>query len=163
VLVQPIGVSHLQKLENGYGTTFKNYYLNDGKSNAVEQNRKIDEFLNDKFHEIVKKGEEWKYNATIAITKIFMTGPFMGLLYPSISAKMKGANFVFKPKFADQNFRIVNGRMYKITEATPEYILLLTIKVLDTVEGSNEDYRNAKIAWRDILPTDQEIEFKIEL
>ncbi|MBL7884269.1 MAG: hypothetical protein JNL69_09380, partial [Bacteroidia bacterium] len=123
-LIQPIGVKHLQQLDNGYKNIFNNYYLSNagGSKNAAEQNQKIDDFLNDKFHEHIFKEEEWKYNTTIAITKLLMTGIFVGFLYPSISAKMKGANFVFKTDFADRNFRVFNGRMYKVTELTPEYI-----------------------------------------
>lgn len=161
-LILPIGIKFLQQQKNGYKEIFKKHYPDGNFDELFEKNMKIESFLDEIFHETVPKGMEWKYNATIAISKMLMSSGHDGMSFCSISAKLNGVNFVFRPEIADRHFTIVNGRMYKVIEAIGNRLKLQAIKVLESVAPNGDDYRDAKITWRDTIATDREIELTIE-
>ena len=163
--VNPIGVGFLQKLDNGYKTIFAEHYkAKEGSVDTYNNNIKIDDFLNEIFHLNVAAGEEWRYRPSIAITNILLDGEFDAIIYPSISAKMTGANYAFKPGFADENFYINNGRMYKVVEITSTHCQMQVIKVLDKVDARGKDhYTDAIITWRNPRATDQELILNVNL
>ncbi len=117
-IVQVVGVPKLTEARNDFKTIFDKHYERKKKESEEYylKNLLIDDFLNEHFTQDVSENEDYKYKISIAITRILMNAPdVVGIIYPSIAAKSKGANFVFKNEFVDANLQIVKAGMYKIT------------------------------------------------
>jgi hypothetical protein len=164
IKVNPIGIEQLRKLENGYKEMFSEHDKKVKLSKKVlESNYKIDALLNDRFHMSVGDDERWKYKATIAISKMLLTD-HPGMLFPSISYNMNGANYVFKPEVVDQNFNVSNARMWKVTEVSGNVQHLECIKILDSIHFDKvANFKDAPVKWRTPSMRDKDLIRKINL
>jgi hypothetical protein len=162
-IIQPIGISELQILENGYKELFKNHYKKTDSEERYLKNLKLDTFLSSLFKEEIKTEENWKYKFSIAVSKILLNGQHEGIIYPSVSAKMKGANYALKTHVPDSNFQIINGRMFRVTKTVENsFYEMEVIKILHNVSGDFKNYKAAKINWRDIKDTDKDLILRID-
>lgn len=160
----PIGITYLQKIKQ-FGDTFADHFKQkNGLDSIFTNNFILDNFLNEKFHEVINEEENWKYKISIAISEILLYGDFEGLLYPSISYKMNQANFAFKPEFADLNFCIKDGYMWRITEVVNNNSYALEkIKQLDEIHFCDpNNFKNARVYWRNPRDNDKDIVRTIE-
>lgn len=123
--MQVVGVDRLTETRNAYKTIFENHYKIMREDNEVyyKKNLLIDNFINEQFTQIVSEEENWKYKISIAITNILMSAlNVVGIIYPSIAANSKGANFVFNKDFADKKLQIVKAGTYEITDVNDSNI-----------------------------------------
>lgn len=135
-IVQVIGVDRLSNIRDEYRTIFRDHYnsLRETLGSDFDKNLLIDNFITEQFTQIVNKKEDWKYKISIAITKFFIEAPrVVGIIYPSIAANSKGANFAFKPEFANTALQIDGAGMYEINNVTDSDISCRLIMSPDTL------------------------------
>lgn len=116
-LVHVVGVDRLTEARNDFKLIFENHYkiMKDENEQFYNKNLLIDNFINEQFTQVIPENEKWRYKISIAITKILMSTPnVVGLIYPSIAANSKGANFVFKTDFVDSKLQITKAGMYEV-------------------------------------------------
>ena len=151
IKVQPIGINYLQELTNGYNNVFKHHFIKQKFIlNDIAINKRLDSFLNESFHEIIDEKDNWKYKVSIAITKILIHSNinYDGVLYPSISTNMKGANYALKPDFVDKNILVETIGMYEVIEAEKDkYYKIKLVKIPERI--------SPVIEWYSIHPHEQ--------
>lgn len=126
-VVQVVGVTALSKARNDLRPILENHYYRMKEENEefFYKNLLIDNFVTEQFTQIVEEGENWKYKACIAITRILLSAPnVVGIVYPSIAANSKGVNFVFKPEFANNNLQIVGAGVFEVLDTDESLITL---------------------------------------
>lgn len=73
-----------------------------------------------------------------------------------------GVNYAFKPQYADNNFNVTNGGIYKVVMLNSEICKLKMLKILDSVDGrGKENYRDFIIGWRNSKLPESEFEIRL--
>jgi hypothetical protein len=129
-LVHVVGVNDLSSARNDFRPIFENHYnrMREENGDFYRKNLLIDNFITKQFTQIVSETESWRYKTCIAITRILLSTPdVVGIIYPSIAANSKGANFVFKPDFANANLQIIRAGMFEVVHVNESSITVRLI------------------------------------
>ncbi len=91
-------------------------------------NALIDSFLSDAFTVRVKEGlNDHDYKLSIAMSEIYLSAPFEGLLYPTIAMRGDADNLALLPGYVDEHVRFVSADYLWVLERSswgPQYRLV---------------------------------------
>lgn len=158
--MKPIGAEYLSKIEK-----FNSCVPKDIKTlKRTKENREMDNFLDELFHESVPEDQNNRYKLTVAVTKIMLTNTINqqgvehsihGLMYSSIARNFKGANILFKPKAVNDYFFLKTAQTFKVLENDGKKIAIKLVRNGGTMERKvHPSQPKLDMQWFDIANGD---------
>lgn len=130
--MKPIGIDYLSKIES-----FTSCVKSPDRFERNEEYQKMDDFLDELFHEIVGDDENFKYKLSIAVTKIMLTKTINqygvehsmhGLMYASIIRNFRGVNILLKPQPVNNFFFLETAQTFEVLASKPNQIALRLVR-----------------------------------
>ncbi|WBL23819.1 hypothetical protein [Zunongwangia sp. HRR-M8] len=120
----------------------------------------IEKFISSKFQERVKKGEEFKYKASIAFSNILLKNDGIDcIIYPSVASDLKFENYGIKAKFVDDHLYCDKVYIYRVIKNSTGFELI-PIRFGKRILVDRETPKKSVIEWQENSDLDRDRKIK---